>query len=155
MSIPQTRVHTSVSGHTRNHTTVQAMVGAFSAQDLATISDLFAEDAIYHDMLGPGLNGRQYTGRSQITSHFKWLFKLLPSHHYDDAIIITSEDKAHANWTMVLGSQLPEHKRFRVRGSDYFELQHGEISLKQAWIKNLPGLALAIPWIRLQERFGA
>ncbi len=121
---------------TQNKATIEKMVKAFSEQDIETVMSLFATDATYYNVMGLGVMGGAFKGDKAIRRIFERQFALLPKHFYDDPIIFVSDNKACANWNLVLGSPDRPGKQYRTRGCDYFELEGGKVTLKNAWIKN-------------------
>lgn len=121
---------------TQNKTTIEKMVKAFSEQDIDTIMSLFASDATYYNVTGLGIMGGTFKGEKAIRKIFERQFASLPKHFYDDPIIFVSGNKACANWNLVLGSPGRPGNQYRTRGCDYFELEDGKVTLKNAWIKN-------------------
>ncbi len=136
-----------------NRSVIEQMVDAFSNQDIDSIMNLFSDDAIYHDMVGSGEQGNSYLGKREIKSHFLENFKMLPQHHYEDAIVLVSGNQAHANWTLVIEGRSEASPSLRVRGCDYFELEEGKVKLKTAWIKNQRGMMLSLAIMRLRSFF--
>lgn len=57
--------------------TVEQLVDGFARQDIAQIMNLFAEDAVYCDVVGPGRRGSEYKGRKAIQGAFLEEFKTL------------------------------------------------------------------------------
>lgn len=133
----------------QNRRVIEAMVQAFTTHDLPQMTRWFAEDGVYKDAIGGGKEGKTYRGKAAIHSIFAKQLKLLPIHTFEDAIIMVEGNRAHANWTLVLG----RNQEYRVRGCDYFELEDGLITLKTAWTKNHIQLGLMIAWLRIKEFF--
>jgi len=134
-----------------NRRVVEQMVEGFAKQDIELIMQQFADDAVYYDMHGEGINGQPYRGKKAIRGIFERYFSDLPAHTYDDAKIVVSGDQAHANWNLVLGNQEEEGVLYRTRGSDYFELRDGKIIAKNAWIMNINKLKREVYKIRISE----
>ena len=139
----------------QNYAVIEQMVEAFSTQDLDRVMSLFSDDADYFDVQG-GLNkGNHYRGKSAIRRINKALFERLPPHRYEDAIILVSGNQAHANWTLVVDSPWSS-KPIKVNGGDYFELENGKVTLKNAWLQSKGLLRLAVivhgffPFLRRQ-----
>ena len=118
----------------QNKQVIEKMVDAFVRHDLDDMMVLFADQCVYQDMSGGGINGKCHYGKEAIRHVFQQQIKLLPKHTFTDPIIIVSGNKAHANWTLILGDE--EKPLYKVRGCDYFELENGLITLKTAWLKN-------------------
>lgn len=133
----------------QNRRVIEAMVEAFRTHDLPAMTRWFAEDGVYKDAIGGGKEGKTYRGKEAIHSVFARQLKLLPTHTFEDAIILVEGNKAHANWTLVMG----RNQEYRVRGCDYFELEDGRITLKTAWLKNHIELSVMIVWLRVKELF--
>ena len=126
----------STAEELQNKTTIEKMVSAFSEQDIEAIMSLFSTNATYYNVTGLGIMGGTYKGERAIRKIFERQFALLPIHFYDDPIIFVSGNKACANWNLVLGSPDQPDKQYRTRGCDYFELEGGRVTLKNAWLKN-------------------
>ncbi|MBV1929783.1 MAG: nuclear transport factor 2 family protein [Gammaproteobacteria bacterium] len=138
---------------TQNQATIEKMVKAFSEQDIEMIMSLFTIDATYYDVTGLGVMGGTFKGEKAIRKIFERQFALLPKHFYDDPIIFVSGNKACANWNLVLGSPDRPGKQYRTRGCDYFELEDGKVTLKNAWIKNGMLLTLNAVVHRIRSKF--
>ncbi len=126
-----------------NRAVIEQMVEAFSTQDLDRIMKLFGDDAVYYDVQGLKQKGNRYQGKTAIREFNKYLFERLPPHHYEDAIILVNGNQAHANWTLVVDcpwSAAP----IRISGGDYFELENGKVTLKNAWLQSKALLRLAV-----------
>lgn len=96
---------------------VQAWVDAFNAVDVAKISDLYAEDATYHDMMQPVV-----TGRDAIREMFKQEF----SQFQIFCIIDKIEGSGHwvtIDWRDPNG----------VQGCGYFEVKDGKITHQRGY----------------------
>jgi len=131
-----------------NRKVIENMVKGFATQDIELIMRQFADNGVYYDMHGAGINGKQYSGKKDIRRIFERYFRIMPSHTYDDAKILISGDQAHANWNLVIGDRGKKKPAYRTRGSDYFELENGKIITKNAWIMNTNTLR----WVVLKER---
>jgi len=134
-----------------NRSVIENMVEGFAQQDIDLIMQQFAENAVYFDMHGAGINGQSYHGKEEIRQVFEHYFSALPIHTYEDAKIVVSGDQVHANWNLVVGNQENKHSLYRTRGSDYFELKDGKIMIKNAWIMNIPKLKRAVMKVRIRD----
>jgi ketosteroid isomerase-like protein len=123
----------------RNRRTIQGLVDGFAIQDIEGIMALFAEDAVYCDVLGKG-RGDEYHGKTAIRQAFLRSFDLFGQHTYVDAKILTEGDLAFASWTLLIGDPAdPTPARFE--GIDEFALDlDGQVTLKKAWLKGQPRL---------------
>lgn len=118
------------------HQIVEKMVQGYSCQDLNAIMPLFDGKAVYRDMVGSSEYGNTLYGSAAIKKHFTFYFKyLMPSHHYEDAIIIGEGNRICASWTLVFGSNFEESKQHRVRGCDFFLIENGKVVEKCAFLK--------------------
>jgi len=122
---------------TLNRRVIENMVEGFAKHDIDLIMHQFAEDAVYYDMHGGGVNGQEYLGKEAIRQIFSRYFSALPNHTYEDAKIVVSGDQVHANWNLVVGDFRNKGQLYRTRGSDYFELKDGKVVVKNAWIMNI------------------
>jgi hypothetical protein len=129
----------------RNTRTIATMVGAFARQDIDTIIGLFAEDAIYCDILGRGPRGEEFFGKVAIRAAFLRQWTLIGHHTYVDPTILADSRKAFASWTLVLGDPANPHA-LRFEGIDHFVFDgDGKLALKKAWLKGHPRLRRALP----------
>ncbi len=133
MSKPMITLNSNASP---GHQVVKKMVEGYSCQDLNAIMPLFAGNAVYRDMVGSNEYGNTLTGHGAIKKHFAFYFKyLMPSHHYEDAIIVGEGNRICASWTLVFGTDLDESKQYRVRGCDFFVIEDGKVIEKCAFMK--------------------
>lgn len=137
----------------QNRVTIEKMVDAFSHQNIDAIMDLFSDDAIYHDVQGSKEKGNTYIGKASIRTYYKRIFNIMPTHHYEDATILVNGNQAHANWTLVITPKNNTGSVFRMSGGDYFELEGGKVKFKNAWLKNIMAVRLAVLRMKLREIF--
>jgi len=143
------------SNATDGHRMVEQMVHGYATQDLDAILPLFDDNAVYRDMSGSGEFGNTKHGIEAIKSHFAFYFKyLMPSHSYDDAVIVGEGNRVCASWTLVLGTSLKKSSQHRVRGCDFFVIKDGKVVEKCAFLKFSFKTYLAIARIKIMESFG-
>jgi ketosteroid isomerase-like protein len=120
--------------------TIERLVEGFATQDLDGIMSLFAEDAVYCDILGKGRRGDEFHGKAAIRHAIARQFDLGGLHTYEDARIMVEGNRAFASWTLVAGdADDPAAQRFE--GIDEFCLNDAaHVTLKKAWLKGLPRL---------------
>jgi ketosteroid isomerase-like protein len=124
----------------RNRRTIQGLVDGFASQDIEAIMALFADNAVYCDILGMGTRGDEYHGKEAIRHAFTRQFDMNGQHTFVDATIMVEQDIAFASWTMVIGDPL-DAKAPRFEGIDEFAIDvNGKVTLKMAWLKGLPRL---------------
>lgn len=122
----------------RNRQTIQGLVDGFATQDIEGIMALFADDAVYCDILGKGLRGDEYHGKTAIRQAILRQFDLSGQHTFVDPIIMVEGDAAFASWTMVIGNPA-DSKAARFEGIDEFSLNAaGKVTVKKAWLKGQP-----------------
>lgn len=142
------------SNATPGHEVIEQLVHGYAFQDMKVILKLFDEKAIYQDVSGRGTFGKTRCGTAAIENHFNVYFKyLLPSHTYEDTIIVGEGDKLFASWTLVLGTRLKSSSQYRVRGCDFFVVKNGKVIQKSAFLKFSLTTCLAIARIKLIELF--
>lgn len=140
------------SNATQGHQIVKKMVQGYSCQDLNAIMPMFDDNAVYRDMVGSNEYGNTLYGVAAIRKHFTFYFKyLMPSHHYEDAIIIGEGNRICASWTLVFGSDLEESKQHRVRGCDFFLIEDGKVIEKCAFLKFSFSTYIAMVNLKLLE----
>lgn len=140
------------SNATPAHKVIEKMVDGYATQDLDAIIALFDESAIYKDMAGSGEHGKTLPNAAAIRRHFSFYFKhLMPSHSYEDTIIIGEGDRVCASWTLVLGTNLKESRQHRVRGCDFFIVKDGRVIEKSAFIKGGLNTYLAMIRVKIME----
>ena len=120
--------------------TIELLVKGFATQDIDGIMSLFADDAVYCDILGEGLRGDEYHGKVAIRQAFTRQFDLSGRHTYENARIMVEGHRAFASWTLVAGdADDPQAARFE--GIDEFCLNDAaRVTLKKAWLKGQPRL---------------
>ena len=124
----------------RNRRTIQGLVGGYATQDIDAIMALFANDAVYCDILGNSVRGDEYHGKAAIRQAVARQFDLSGRHTYVDAKIMVESDVAFASWTMVLGDP-GNPKAARFEGIDEFAFDaNGQVTMKKAWLKGQPRL---------------
>lgn len=142
------------SNATPEHQVIEQMVGGFARQDLDAIMALFDENAIYRDMAGIGEHGKTLPNAAAIRRHFSFYFNhLMPSHNYEDTIIIGEGDRICASWTLVFGTNLRRSRQYRVRGCDFFIVRNGKVIEKSAFIKGGFRTYFAMARIKMMEKF--
>ena len=142
------------SNATPGHQVIEQLVRGYASQDMSLILALFDDKAVYQDVSGRGTFGKTLSGRPAIKEHFSFYFKyLLPSHTYEDTIIVGEDDKLFASWTLVLGAGLKTSSQHRVRGCDFFVVKSGKVTQKSAFLKFSLTTCLAIARIKLIEMF--
>lgn len=124
----------------RNRRTIQGLVDGYATQNIDAIMALFANDAVYCDILGSSVRGDEYHGKAAIRSAVARQFDLSGRHTYVDAKIMVEGDVAFASWTMVLGDA-GNPKAARFEGIDEFAFDaKGQVTMKKAWLKGQPRL---------------
>jgi ketosteroid isomerase-like protein len=124
----------------RNRRTIQGMVDGYATQDIDAIMALFADDAVFCDVLGNGVRGDEYHGKAAIRHAVARQLDLCGQHTYVDAKIMVEGDVAFASWTLVLGDP-GNPKAARFEGIDEFALDaNGQVTTKKAWLKGQPRL---------------
>jgi ketosteroid isomerase-like protein len=124
----------------RNRRTIQGLVDGYATQDIDAIMALFANDAVYCDILGNSVRGDEYHGKAAIRHAVARQFDLSGRHTYVDAKIMVEGDVAFASWTLVLGDPA-NPKAARFEGIDEFAFNaNGQVTLKKAWLKGQPRL---------------
>jgi ketosteroid isomerase-like protein len=124
----------------RNRQTIQGLVNGFATQDIEGIMALFADDAVYCDILGKGPRGDEYHGKAAIRQAILRQFDLSGRHTFIDAKIMVECDVAFASWTMLIGDPAgPRAVRFEGIDEFAFDLD-GRVTLKKAWLKGQPRL---------------
>lgn len=119
----------------RNRRTIQELVDGYATQDIDAIMSLFANDAVYCDILGNSVRGDEYRGKAAIRHAVARQFDLSGRHTYVDARIMVEGDSAFASWTMVLGDP-GNPKAARFEGIDEFAFdKNGQVTMKKAWLK--------------------
>lgn len=122
----------------RNRQTIQGLVDGFATQDIEGIMALFADDAVYCDVLGKGLRGDEYHGKTAIRQAIVRQFDLSGRHTFVDPKIMVEGHAAFASWTMVIGDPA-DSKAARFEGIDEFSLNAaGKVTMKKAWLKGQP-----------------
>ena len=135
-----TSVITAEQAAARNRRTIQGLVDGYATQDIDAIMALFANDAVYCDILGNGVRGDEYHGNAAIRHAVARQFDLSGRHTYVDAKIMVEGDVAFASWTMVLGDP-GNPKAARFEGIDEFAFDaNGQVTMKKAWLKGQPRL---------------
>ena len=123
----------------RNRRTIQGLVDGYATQDIEGIMALFADDAVFCDIVGNG-RGFEYHGKTAIRQAILRQFDLCGRHTYVNAKVMVEGDLAFASWTLVLGDP-GDPKAARFEGIDEFALdQNGKVTLKKAWLKGQPRL---------------
>jgi hypothetical protein len=124
----------------RNRQTLADLVAAYASQDVDRIMSLFADDAVYCDILGAGPRGDEYHGKVAIRAAVERQFDLTGPHIYVDPHIQVSNKFGFASWTLVLGDA-NDLSAPRFEGIDAFELDEAnKVTLKRAWLKGQPRL---------------
>jgi hypothetical protein len=140
------------SNATAGHQIAEKLVKGYSCQDLDAITPIFSDNAVYRDMVGSGEYGNTLHGVIAIRKHFEFYFKyLMPSHHYEDAIIVGEDNRICASWTLVFGTDLEESKQHRVRGCDFFLIEDGKVIEKCAFLKFSFSTYIAMVKLKLLE----
>ena len=120
--------------------TIQSLVDSYATQDVDAIMSLFADDAVYCDILGSGVRGDEYHGKAAIRRAVVRQFDLGGRHTYVNAKIMVEGRCAFASWTMVAGDPA-DPKAARFEGIDEFTLdRNARVTLKKAWLKGQPRL---------------
>jgi hypothetical protein len=144
------------SNATPGHQVIEKMVNGYATQNLDAIMELFDDNAVYKDLAGRGEFGNTKYGAPAIKRHFAFYFKyMLPSHTYEDTIIVGEGNRICASWTLVLGSDLAPSRQHRVRGCDFFIVENGKVIDKNAFLKFSIGTYLAMARIKLIEAFSS
>ena len=76
----------------RNRQTIQGLVDGFATQGIEGIMALFADDAVYCDVLGKGLRGDEYHGKTAIRQAILRQFDLSGQHTFVDPKIMVEGD---------------------------------------------------------------
>lgn len=120
--------------------TIQSLVDGYATQNIDAIMSLFADDAVYCDILGSGVRGDEYHGKAAIRRAVVRQFDLGGRHTYVNAKIMVEGRCAFASWTMVAGDPA-DPKAARFEGIDEFTLDlNARVTLKKAWLKGQPRL---------------
>lgn len=120
--------------------TIQSLVDGYATQNVDAIMPLFADDAVYCDILGSGVRGDEYHGKAAIRRAVVGQFDLGGRHTYLNAKIMVEGRCAFASWTMVAGDPA-DPKAARFEGVDEFTLdRNARVTLKKAWLKGQPRL---------------
>jgi hypothetical protein len=120
--------------------TIQSLVDGYATQNVDAIMSLFADDAVYCDILGSGVRGDEYHGKAAIRRAVVRQFHLGGRHTYVNAKIMVEGCYAFASWTMVAGDSA-DPKAARFEGIDEFTLdRNARVTLKKAWLKGQPRL---------------
>jgi ketosteroid isomerase-like protein len=128
----------------RNRQTIQGLVDGYATQDIDAIMALFADDAVYCDVLGKGVRGDEYHGKAAIRHAIARQLDLCGRHTYVNAKIMVEGDLAFASWTLVIGDPA-DSKAVRFEGIDEFSLNAaGKVTVKKAWLKGQPRLRRAL-----------
>jgi hypothetical protein len=120
--------------------TIQLLFDGYATQNVDGIMSLFADDAVYCDILGRGLRGDEYRGKTAIRRAILRQFDLGGCHTYVNPKIMIEGLSAFASWTMVAGDPA-DPKAPRFEGIDEFTLEgDARVTLKKAWLKGQPRL---------------
>jgi len=124
----------------RYRRTIQSLVDGYARQDVDGILSLFADDAVYCDILGSGVRGDEYHGKTAIRRAVVRQFDLGGRHSYVNPRIMVEGHSALASWTLVAGDPA-DPKAARFEGIDEFILnEDARVTLKKAWLKGQPRL---------------
>jgi ketosteroid isomerase-like protein len=124
----------------RFRSAIQSLVDGYATQNVDAIKSLFADDAVYCDILGSGVRGDEYHGKAAIRRAVVRQFQLGGRHTYVNAKIMAEGRCAFASWTMVAGDPA-DPKAARFEGIDEFTLdRNARVTLKKAWLKGQPRL---------------
>ena len=124
----------------RYRRTIQSLVDGYAAQDVDAIMSLFADDAVFCDILGSGVRGDEYRGKAAIRRAVVRQFDLGGRHTYVNPRIMVEGRSAFASWTMIAGDPA-DPKAARFEGVDEFALDgDARVTLKKAWLKGQPRL---------------
>lgn len=116
-------------------TTLEAFGQAFVDLDIDAVMDLFAEDAVYYDVVGPAPNGNMYRGKPAIRKVFEAQFRTFPTQTFRDIEIFVEGNKACSAFVYTIGNKDNETT---FRGHDYLEVNAaGKVTLKRATIKGI------------------
>jgi ketosteroid isomerase-like protein len=120
--------------------TIEAMVNGYATQNVDAIMSLFADDAVFCDILGEGVRGDEYHGKAAIRRAVARQFELTGSHTYSSASVMVEGQNAFASWTLIVGDPA-DPKAARFEGVDAFVLNDDAcVTLKKAWLKGQPRL---------------
>lgn len=124
----------------RYRRTIQLLVEGYARQDVDGIMSLFADDAVFCDVLGRSVRGDEYHGKAAIRRAVLRQFDLCGRHTYVNPMIMVEGHSAFASWTLVAGDPAdPQAARFE--GIDEFVLnEDARVTLKKAWLKGQPRL---------------
>jgi hypothetical protein len=124
----------------RYRRTIQLLVDGYAKQDVDGIMSLFADDAVYCDILGSGVRGDEYHGKDAIRCAVVRQFDLGGRHTYVNPRIMVEGRSAFASWTLVAGDPA-DAEAARFEGIDEFLLnEDAHVTLKKAWLKGQPRL---------------
>lgn len=132
--------HTGLHPTLRSSQTIKNLVAAYAAQDLESIMSLFADDAVFCDVIGRGVRGDEYHGKAEIRKAIARQIAMTGQHTYLEGTVMAEGNSAFASWTMIL-DPFRENTRHKFEGIDQFALNDaGLVVLKKAWLKGQPRL---------------
>lgn len=130
----------------RNRETITGLVRGFAAQDIDSIMVSFADDAVYHDILGRDLHGSEARGKASIRLAFLRQFAIAGEHTFVEGSVAANAENGFASWTLVLG-KAADGAAARFAGIDEFQFDEaGKVTSKKAWLKGTGRLQRSVAW---------
>lgn len=113
--------------------TLQAVLGAFNAQDLDRILGFFADDCVLETHYGTAAWGSRYVGKDAVRHGLRTHFNATPELHYGDDTHFVVGDLGVSKWTLRATSAKGE--RIEARGCDFYTFRDGKIVEKDSYLK--------------------
>lgn len=123
--------------------TLAAFADAWNRHDLDALMGFMHEDCLFHAVAGPDLLGRTFSGYAEVSDGFKAAWASFPDAAWLDGDHFVVGDRGVSESTFK-GTHA-DGSRIEARMVDVFTFKDGKILVKNAFRKNRPPLAVALP----------
>ena len=107
---------------------------AFNRHDVPGMMQLLSEDCLFEDHC-PAPDGKEYSGKEEITRFYQELFRNTPSSQIKIEDIYSAGDRCIMHWKLSWEEESGEKKH--VRGVDLFRVKEGVITERLSYMKGI------------------
>jgi len=117
----------------RRLATMEALMAAFNARDIAALMACMAEDCAFHAAAGPVAEGAVYRGRAAVEAAYQAIFQAFPQAAWTEGSHAVTGETGVSSWRFV-GTRA-DGTQVDVQGCDLFTFHGDLIALKDSYRK--------------------
>jgi ketosteroid isomerase-like protein len=111
------------------------LLDAYNSHDTDKVLFFFTDDAVFVSPVGPGPDGRHFTGKDEIREAVASRFKASPDVHWEAESHIVAATRGASSWLVTWTGE--DGTKIAKRGCDLFDIRGDKVSRKDSFFKEV------------------